>query len=181
MVSSQRVTFTRSLGKAGPCTKRVLRPQSATGQLSARLTSINCSSRYTAHYSVITSQLGTMFGLFGAGLGGNRTFEQNYRAMPVAFIDKPQAEDGDKIFLPPSALHVLGKHSQAMPKGASLVPAPNCSRFSQCQRVCARWAASSHCYSHSPLVTAARRLADRSAVASSATAVAADISHRAHR
>lgn len=36
------------------------------------------------------------------------TFEAMYRAMPVAFIDKQSAENGDKIFMPPSALERLG-------------------------------------------------------------------------
>lgn len=46
-----------------------------------------------------------MFGLFGSGVGGH--FEATYRAFPVAFIDKPQVEDGDKVILPPSALDRL--------------------------------------------------------------------------
>ena len=40
-------------------------------------------------------------------------YDQNYRAYPVAFIEKEGAERGDKIILPPSALHALG----AMPTG----------------------------------------------------------------
>jgi ubiquitin fusion degradation protein 1 len=39
-------------------------------------------------------------------------FSANFRAMPVAFIDKPQAEFGDKVFLPPSALQRLGACSE---------------------------------------------------------------------
>ena len=35
-------------------------------------------------------------------------YDQNYRAYPVAFIEKEGAERGDKIILPPSALHALG-------------------------------------------------------------------------
>ncbi len=42
-------------------------------------------------------------------LGGGGTFEARYRAMPVAFIDKQQAEFGDKVILPPSALDRLGE------------------------------------------------------------------------
>mmetsp|Transcript_35292 Transcript_35292/g.89326 ORF Transcript_35292/g.89326 Transcript_35292/m.89326 type:complete len:361 (-) Transcript_35292:412-1494(-) len=44
-------------------------------------------------------------GIFGAGRGAS--FEAHYRAMPVAFIDKQQAEFGDKVILPPSALDRL--------------------------------------------------------------------------
>ncbi|KAK9817963.1 hypothetical protein WJX72_004999 [[Myrmecia] bisecta] len=47
-----------------------------------------------------------MFGLFG-GLHGGGTFEANYRCYPVSFLDKLDAENGDKIFLPPSALDRL--------------------------------------------------------------------------
>ena len=51
----------------------------------------------------------TMFGMFqGFGFGGG-TFEANYRAFPVSFIDKSVAENADKVFLPPSALDRLGK------------------------------------------------------------------------
>lgn len=51
-----------------------------------------------------------MFGMFGQhfGLGGG-TFEANYRAFPVSFIDKAVAENADKVFLPPSALDRLGQ------------------------------------------------------------------------
>jgi len=42
------------------------------------------------------------------GVGGQQTFKASFRAMPVAFLDKPQAEYGDKVFLPPSALQRLG-------------------------------------------------------------------------
>lgn len=49
------------------------------------------------------------FGGFGGygGPGGGR-FEASYRCYPVSFLDKPEAERGDKIFLPPSALDRLG-------------------------------------------------------------------------
>lgn len=51
---------------------------------------------------------------FYAGRSG-RTFEANYRVYPVSFIDKNDAENGDKIFLPPSALDRLGMtHSKYM-------------------------------------------------------------------
>ncbi len=45
---------------------------------------------------------------FGLALG---PFEANYRCYPVTFIDKPEAETGDKIFLPPSALDRLCESS----------------------------------------------------------------------
>ena len=52
-----------------------------------------------------------MFGMFGPGMPGmgGGGFEALYRAMPVAFIDKQQAEFGDKVILPPSALDRLGE------------------------------------------------------------------------
>ena len=57
-----------------------------------------------------------MFGLFG-GMGHGGTFQANYRAYPVSFMDKPEAENGDKVFLPSSALDRLGKapERQAVP------------------------------------------------------------------
>ncbi|EFN53275.1 hypothetical protein CHLNCDRAFT_136896 [Chlorella variabilis] len=48
-----------------------------------------------------------MFGGYG-GYGGGR-FEASYRCYPVSFLDKPEAERGDKIFLPPSALDRLAQ------------------------------------------------------------------------
>ena len=47
-----------------------------------------------------------MFGLFG-GLGGG-SFQGHYRCYPVSFMDKADAESGNKIFLPSSALDRLG-------------------------------------------------------------------------
>eukprot|EP00892_Ulva_mutabilis_P004339 jgi/Ulvmu1/2277/UM013_0124.1 len=44
-------------------------------------------------------------GMFGA-LGGG-FFDQNFRAYPVAFIEKESAESGDKVILPPSSLNKL--------------------------------------------------------------------------
>lgn len=41
--------------------------------------------------------------------GHHGTFEATYRAFPLAFIDKQSADYGDKVILPPSALHRLGK------------------------------------------------------------------------
>ena len=48
-----------------------------------------------------------MFNFF-AGRGGG-SFESRYRVYPVSFIDKNEAENGDKIFMPPSALDRLGE------------------------------------------------------------------------
>lgn len=47
-----------------------------------------------------------MFGLFGGLAGGS--FQAHYRCYPVSFMDKPEAESGNKIFLPSSALDRLG-------------------------------------------------------------------------
>jgi ubiquitin fusion degradation protein 1 len=52
-----------------------------------------------------------MFGVFGGfrgGLGGGH-FEAYYRCYPVTFLEKPEAERGDKVFLPPSALDRLAQ------------------------------------------------------------------------
>jgi ubiquitin fusion degradation protein 1 len=46
---------------------------------------------------------GGLFGAFGGGF-----FDQNFRAYPVAFIEKESAEKGDKVILPPSSLNTLG-------------------------------------------------------------------------
>lgn len=48
-----------------------------------------------------------MFGFNFPGRGG--VFEAKYRVYPVSFIDKNDSENGNKIFLPPSALDRLGK------------------------------------------------------------------------
>jgi len=53
-----------------------------------------------------------MFGHFMHGLGPlgpAANFEASYIAYPVSFIDKLDAENGDKVFLPPSALDRLCK------------------------------------------------------------------------
>jgi len=50
-----------------------------------------------------------MFGGFFGGLVGG-TFSGQYRCFPVSFIDKNEAETGNKIFLPSSALDRLGEH-----------------------------------------------------------------------
>ncbi|GMH34367.1 hypothetical protein BSKO_02201 [Bryopsis sp. KO-2023] len=48
-----------------------------------------------------------MFGRLGGYFGG--TFDARYRTYPVAFLDKLQAEEGDKVMLPPSALERLSQ------------------------------------------------------------------------
>jgi ubiquitin fusion degradation protein 1 len=59
-------------------------------------------------------------GLFGHGFPhGGGSFTAHYRAMPVAFIDKQQAEFGDKVILPPSALDRLGGWRAAWPLRSS--------------------------------------------------------------
>lgn len=50
-----------------------------------------------------------MFGFFGHGPMGGGQFEAQYRCYPVTFIDKAEAERGDKVFLPPSALDRLAQ------------------------------------------------------------------------
>ena len=66
-----------------------------------------------------------MFGMFGGGYypggaGGGR-FEASYRCYPVSFIDKPEAERGDKLFLPPSALDRLGALAAVQARVARLL------------------------------------------------------------
>ena len=56
----------------------------------------------------IFSNIHKMFGGFFGGLAGG-TFSGQYRCFPVSFIDKNEAETGNKIFLPSSALDRLGK------------------------------------------------------------------------
>jgi hypothetical protein len=46
---------------------------------------------------------------------GGATFEATYRAFPLAFIDKQSAEYGDKVIMPPSALHRLGAREWGRP------------------------------------------------------------------
>jgi len=65
-----------------------------------------------------------MFGGFGMGglfpgLGGG-SYEANYRAYPVAFIEKEAAEAGDKVILPPSALKKLSARPLVRPARAAL-------------------------------------------------------------
>lgn len=60
---------------------------------------------------------GGMFAGFPGGFPGGGRFEASYRCYPVSFLDKPEAERGDKIFLPPSALDRLGgscMHQQSL-------------------------------------------------------------------
>ncbi|KAL4459081.1 hypothetical protein ABPG75_013946 [Micractinium tetrahymenae] len=52
---------------------------------------------------------GGMFGGFPGGFPGGGRFEASYRCYPVSFLDKPEAERGDKVFLPPSALDRLAQ------------------------------------------------------------------------
>jgi len=46
-------------------------------------------------------------GFFGGGGPGPGRFEATYRAYPVSFADRADAEAGDKLLLPPSALDRL--------------------------------------------------------------------------
>ncbi|KAI3436309.1 hypothetical protein D9Q98_002362 [Chlorella vulgaris] len=48
-------------------------------------------------------------GMFGGQGGFGSRFEASYRCYPVSFLDKTEAERGDKIFLPPSALDRLAQ------------------------------------------------------------------------
>jgi ubiquitin fusion degradation protein 1 len=50
-----------------------------------------------------------MIGFFGHGSMRGGQFEAQYRCYPVTFIDKAEAERGDKVFLPPSALDRLAQ------------------------------------------------------------------------
>ena len=45
---------------------------------------------------------------FGGG-GGRSSFEAQYRAYPVSFVDRAELDKGDKIILPPSALDRLSQ------------------------------------------------------------------------
>lgn len=61
--------------------------------------------------------------MFGFGFPGRAgVFEAKYRVYPVSFIDKNDAENGNKIFLPPSALDRLGKPKMTVVKIISPVP-----------------------------------------------------------
>ena len=60
-----------------------------------------------------------MFGMFGGFGGGGGRFEASYRCYPVSFLDKPEAERGDKLFLPPSALDRLGERGSQRRRGWS--------------------------------------------------------------
>lgn len=62
---------------------------------------------------------GGMFGGFPGGFPGGGRFEASYRCYPVSFLDKPEAERGDKIFLPPSALDRLGGCTDMVSLGAT--------------------------------------------------------------
>ncbi len=56
-----------------------------------------------------------MFGGFFGGYAPTGRFEASYRCYPVSFIDRMDAEKGDKVFLPPSALDRLCERKK--PKG----------------------------------------------------------------
>ena len=56
-------------------------------------------------FKAVRDQRRTMF-FFG---GGQQHFEAHYRCYPVSFIEKSSAEQGDKIFLPPTALNKLAQ------------------------------------------------------------------------
>lgn len=51
--------------------------------------------------------------MFHYGRGHSGTFQETYRAFPLAFIDKQSADYGDKVILPPSALHKLGERGRS--------------------------------------------------------------------
>mmetsp|Transcript_14022 Transcript_14022/g.42335 ORF Transcript_14022/g.42335 Transcript_14022/m.42335 type:complete len:321 (-) Transcript_14022:1053-2015(-) len=56
-----------------------------------------------------------MFGLFQHGMGPLANFQADYKVYPISFIDKPDAENGDKVFMPPSALHRLSEMNLEYP------------------------------------------------------------------
>ena len=61
-----------------------------------------------------------MFGAFAAGFGfggGGGSFAASYRVYPVSFLDRPDAEAGDKLLLPPSALDRLGERARGGGEG----------------------------------------------------------------
>lgn len=55
--------------------------------------------------------------------GRSAVFEAKYRVYPVSFIDKNDAENGNKIFLPPSALDRLGETCFLLDKRLALLSA----------------------------------------------------------
>lgn len=109
-----------------------------------------------------------MFGMFGGGYypggaGGGR-FEASYRCYPVSFIDKPEAERGDKLFLPPSALDRLGAPAAPGPPACLFVSLlrPACRRSGGLLRRvhgcwCCRWWCCCLVGSHRSVQAAARR------------------------
>lgn len=56
-----------------------------------------------------------MFGFFHHGAGPLASFEAQYRAYSVSFIDKADADKGDKVFMPPSALDRLSSMNLEYP------------------------------------------------------------------
>ena len=83
----------------------------------------------------VTLLKGNMFGGFFGGLAGG-TFSGQYRCFPVSFIDKNEAETGNKIFLPSSALDRLGVQQGSKqdigPSESIWFPAKVCQR---CKRI----------------------------------------------
>lgn len=73
----------------------------------SRYLSLTLLSPWPVHAEAST---GSMFGYRGHHGG---TFEATYRAFPLAFIDKQSADYGDKVILPPTALHRLGELAAA--------------------------------------------------------------------
>lgn len=75
-----------------------------------------------------------MFGYRGHHGG---TFEATYRAFPLAFIDKQSADYGDKVILPPTALHRLGElgaggwHNTQQQRTHQPLPAPTKVRLAE--------------------------------------------------
>ena len=71
-------------------------------------------------------------GFFGGGGGpGPGRFEATYRAYPVSFADRADAEAGDKLLLPPSALDRLAALSVEYPMLFRL-EAPESGRATHC-------------------------------------------------
>lgn len=69
-----------------------------------------------------------MFRFPGLGRG---SFEARYRAYPMAFLERPSAEEGDKVILPPSALDRLTSLHIEFPM-LFRVENPSIGRFTHC-------------------------------------------------
>lgn len=70
-----------------------------------------------------------MFGGFFGGYAPTGRFEASYRCYPVSFIDRVDAEKGDKVFLPPSALDRLCEHRDPWLTTPSLPPSAHARAF----------------------------------------------------